>query len=126
MDTERRRFTLTTRDGEAPTAGSSRVRSEYVEEAWLPFLGPAALTFARRADLALSTQSSCGVEVARWAQTLGMEPEELLAAANRLARYGLAEWMGDNFVLSRHWPPVPAAITTVPHRAALIALEDVV
>jgi hypothetical protein len=126
MDIVRRRFTLTTRDGETPAMGTSRVRSEYVEEAWLPFLGPNALLFARRADLALSTQSSCGVEVGRWATSLGMQPEELMLAANRLARYGLAEWAGDSFVLSRHWPPVPAAITTEPHRAALIALEDAV
>jgi len=64
------------------------------------------------------------VEVTRWATQLGITQDELISAANRLARYGLAQWNGDNFVLSRHWPPVPAAITTDLHRVALLALED--
>jgi len=123
-DEPRRRLTLTSRHDEKPTTETMRVRSDAVEECWLPFLGPCALVFARRADLALTTQASVGVEVSRWAATLGCSGDELVAATNRLARYGLAEWQGDNLVLSRHWPKVPAAITTIPHRAVLLALSD--
>ena len=123
------RFTVTAAAG-GPSPMSEGVRSAYVEDHWLPYLGPAALLFARRCDNLLATlkdgQQSIAVLVHRWASDLGIYPEEVVAAKNRLLRFGLATWeeKGNVFSLYRHWPPVPAAIATPEHRALLLAVPD--
>ena len=124
------RFSVTAAAG-GPSPMSEGVRSAYVEDQWLPFLGPAALLFARRCDNMLASlkdgQQSIAVLVHRWASDLGVYPEEVIAAKNRLLRFGLAEWEPKGNVLSlcRHWPPVPAAIATPEHRALLLAVPDI-
>jgi hypothetical protein len=109
-----------------PDAGSHRIRSEYVEEEWLPFIGPLALLVARRMDSILSTQLRFGVEVKNWATRLSVEPIEFERVLERLVRFGLGEWSSDglHFILHRRWPSVPLAITTPLHRAALTAITD--
>jgi hypothetical protein len=127
VDTTPRKFTITAPEGEAPTPDSERVRSEYVEECWLPYLGPTALLLARRIDLTLSSQNKSALGVEKVAEALGVYPEEIIAACHRLVRYGLANWSDRDpmLLLHRHWPKVPAAIATPPHRRALMALPDV-
>jgi hypothetical protein len=124
------RFTVTTADG-GPTPLSQPIRSAYVEECWLPFLGCEALMFARKCDEKLSRlkdgAQSFNVMIATWASDLGMlYPEQVIAAKNRLIRFGLATWGDKAPVLSlkRHWPPVPEAIATPEHRALLLAIPD--
>ena len=123
------RFTVTAADS-GPSALSQPVRSAYVEECWLPFLGCEALMFARRCDQMLSQlkdgAQSIAVIVSRWASDLGMiYPEQVVAAKNRLVRFGLATWDGKSVLaLRRHWPPVPDAIATPEHRALLLAIPD--
>ena len=123
------RFTVTASQTK-PDVGSEGIRSAYVEEAWLPYLGPSALLFARRCDAALATlqdgAKSVAVIVARWAEALGIDNEEVVAAKNRLVRFGLARWDAKSTVLDlhRHWPAVPAAITTPEHRSILLAISD--
>jgi hypothetical protein len=121
------RFTVTS-DQDNPhqhTLVDHRVRSEYVEDNWLPFIGPVALILARRLDARLGYEQRVAVETARWCEGLGVEPVDLLTAVNRLVRYGLAEWGdGQNLLrLHRFWPAVPPAIATPPHKAALAALN---
>lgn len=124
------RFTVTA-SAANPEIGSQGVRTQYVEDAWLPFLGPAALLFARKCDHALSNlqngQQSVAIIVSRWAEVLGVYPEEVIAAKNRLLRFGLATWEDKTTVLSlhRHWPAVPAAIMTPEHRALLLSISDI-
>ena len=121
------RFSVTAADA-LPDTASQSVRSSYVEEAWLPFLRPTALLFARRCDELLSSlhdgQQSVAIIVARWSEALGVYPEEILAARNRLIRFGFASWDGTVMSLKRHWPIVPAAIQTPEHRAALMSIPD--
>jgi hypothetical protein len=105
--------------------GAHKVRSEYVEEQWLAYIGPTALLVARRMDNALSTVTTQGCNVSQWSKEMGITPEELMRALNRLARFGLGEWQGDQtFLLRRHWPSVPLAIATQVHREALLTLAD--
>lgn len=124
------RFAVTTADG-GPTTMSESVRSAYVEEAWLPYLGPTALIFARRCDAKLATlkdgQQSITVHITKWGEAMGCYPEEVVAAKNRLMRFGLAVWepKGNMLGLLRHWPPVPPAITTPEHRQLLLAVPDI-
>jgi hypothetical protein len=122
-----RRFTITATEGETPTPDSERVRSEYVETEWLPYLGPVALLLARRIDLALTTHSKDALGVDKVAAELGVQPDDIIAACHRLVRYGLATWNKREpmLLLNRHWPKVPLAIATPAHRAALMALPDV-
>lgn len=127
IDQTPRRFTITATEGESPTSDSERVRSEYVEAEWLPYLGPTALLLARRIDLALTTSNKEALGVEKVAAELGVYPDDITAACHRLVRYGLATWSKRDpmLLLNRHWPKVPAAITTPPHRRALMALPDV-
>jgi hypothetical protein len=124
------RFTVTAAAG-GPTPLSESVRSAYVEDQWLPYLGPAALLFARRLDHLLAHlkdgQVSVAVIVHKWASDLGVYPEEVIASKNRLLRFGLATWEPKGNVLSlyRHWPQVPPAIATPEHRALLLAVSDI-
>ena len=122
-----KRFTITSIEGEKPTGDSHRVSSEYVEHEWLPYLGPTALLLARRIDWLMTTDGKNAVDVKAWAQMLGVSQTEILLAANRLIRFGLAEWSerDKTLLLSRHWPTVPIAIQTVQHRAVLLDLPDV-
>lgn len=123
------RFTVVA-SGVSPEPASQGIRTHDVEENWTPFLGPTAMMVARKCDHQLSNlkdgQSSIAVIVTRWAESLGVFPEEILAAKNRLLRYGLAEWEEKGHILSLHrnWPPVPAAIRTPEHRAMLLSIPD--
>ena len=124
------RFSVTAADS-GPTPLSESVRSTYVEECWLPFLGCEAVMFARRCDQMLSQlkdgAQSISVIVSRWADSLGMlYPEQVVAAKNRLVRFGMATWDPKTGVLSlkRHWPQVPEAIATPEHRKLLLAISD--
>jgi hypothetical protein len=120
------RFILASAD-DKPTEGTQRVRSEYVEDNWLPYIGPHALVLARLMDRWLAVAPTQGVVVKAWAHLTGMTEVDLVAALERLIRYGLAEWgagADNTFVLVRHWPLVPPAILTKRHRDALTALED--
>ena len=123
------RFTVVA-SGASPEPASQGIRTQAVEEEWTPFLGPAAMMLARKADTQLSNlkdgAQSVAVIVTRWAEALGVFPEEILAAKNRLLRYGLATWEEKGHILSLHrsWPPVPAAIRTPEHRAVLLSIPD--
>src|SRR5262245_29586239 len=120
-----RHFTIT---GDARTneLANHRIRSEYVEEAWLPFLGPTAMLFARRADQTLTHDNKSAVPIAKWADSFGVSYEDLLSAVHRLIRYGLATWVerDSTLLVRRHWPSVPDAITTPQHKAVLTSLTD--
>lgn len=122
------RFTITQPEGEVITPDSNQVRSAYVEEHWLAYIGTTALLLARRIDLALSTGGTgkSVIDVHKMADALGCYPEEVIAACHRLCRYGLASWSDRDptLYLNRHWPKIPAAIQTPEHRAALMALPD--
>ena len=122
-----RRFTITLMEGEKPGPDTHRVTSEYVEHEWLPFLGPNALMLARRIDYILTTDGKNAVDINKWADLLGIRQGDVLLAANRLIRYGLAHWSGrdSTLLMSKHWPPVPTAIKTPQHRAILMDLPDV-
>lgn len=124
---EIRRFTVTAPADESPRAGDERVSSQYVEEAWLPYIGPTAYLLARRIDHALASMGKHAVEVRKMSELLGVYPEEIIAACHRLCRYGLATWADRDptLYLSRYWPQVPAAITTEAHRKALMSLPDI-
>jgi hypothetical protein len=124
---ELRRFTITGIEGEKQGLGSERVRSDYVEREWLPYLGPTAIVLARRVDLILQTENKSALDVAKWAELMGVAPDELVAACHRLVRYGLAVWGERDPMLSmsRWWPQVPMAIRTEPHRQALTNLPDI-
>jgi hypothetical protein len=123
------RFSVTAASG-GPDPLSQPLRSAYVEENWLPYVGPTALLFARRCDNILSAlkdgQQSLSVIVSRWASDLGIFPEEVVGAKNRLVRWAFATWDDKTGMLSlkRHWPPVPPCITTPEHRALLLAVPD--
>ena len=123
------RFSVTAADT-GPTPLTESVRSPYVEECWLPYLGCEALMFARRCDQQLSQlkdgAQSIAIIVTRWADALGMiYPEQVLAAKNRLVRFGMATWDDKNVLaLKRHWPQVPDAIATAEHRKLLLAIPD--
>ena len=88
--------------------------------------------FARRCCDQMLSQlkdgaQSISVIVGRWAEALGMlYPEQVVAAKNRLVRFGMATWDTKTGVLhlKRHWPPVPEAIATPEHRAMLLAIPD--
>ena len=126
------RFTVTSDTARDKPTGEypHRVTAEYVEREWLSYLGPAALLFARKCDYQLAQlkteQTSIAVLVHRWADELGIYPEELLAAKNRLLRFRMAKWepKSNLFVIKRHWPPVPDSIATPEHKAALLSLPD--
>ena len=122
-----RRFTITGVEGERPGPGQERVRSDYVEQEWMPYLGPVTICLARRIDLILATEHKYAIDVPKWAEQMGISPGDLLAACHRLVRYGLATWSDRDPMLSmaRYWPPIPAAIQTPRHRQVLISLPDV-
>lgn len=122
-----RRFTITSLEGERPGADTHPIQSEYVEHEWLPFIGPAALLLARRINWLLTTDGKNAVDVAKWAEMLGIGQADVLLAANRLIRFGLAQWSDRDktLLLSRHWPSVPQAIKTSQHRSVLLDLPDV-
>ena len=115
---------------QGPTPTSESVRSPYVEEFWLPFLGPCALLFARKCDVMLANlkngEQSVSVNIRKWGDALGVYPEEIVAAKNRLLRFGLATWeeKGYALALKRHWPAVPEAIATPEHKSVLLSLND--
>ena len=122
-----RKFTITSPEGETPGGEHERVRSDYVEDSWLPYLGPAAVLLARRIALILETEHKAQLDVDKWGKWLGLPGDDVLAACHRLVRYGLAVW-GDRdpmLTMQRFWPRVPPAISTPPHRAVLTALPDV-
>ena len=129
--TEVDRFSVTA-SGVSPEPASQGIRTHDVEEHWTPFLGPTAMLFARRCDHLLSNlkngEQSITVNIRKWAELLGVYPEEIIAAKHRLMRYGLAVWEAKGSVLSLHrnWPPVPAAIQTPEHRGVLLAIPDIV
>jgi len=122
-----RRFTITSIEGETPDGTSQRVRSDYVEEHWMPYLGPVTIILARKIDLILSTEHKYAIDVPRWAEQMCISSEDLIAACHRLVRWGLANWSDRDPMLSmaRHWPQVPAAIATPLHRKVLVGLPDI-
>ena len=120
-----KRFTFGVAVNDGPTPLTHKVRSDYVEEQWLSYVGPCGLLMARRMDKILATQTTQGVETKLWAKQMGVTVTEMIASLNRLARFGLGEWNGEtNFLLRRHWPEVPLAIATPQHRDVLMSLTD--
>ena len=121
-----RHFTITG-DVRTNELANHRIRSEYVEEHWLPFIGPTAMLFARRCDLTLTHDNKAAVPISKWAESFGVTYEDLLSAVRRLIRYGLATWVerDSTLLLRRHWPSVPEAITTPEHKAVLTGLPDI-
>ena len=123
------RFTVVA-SSQGSTPMSESVRSGYVEEAWLPLIGPTALLFARRCDHLLAHmkdgEKSVSVNIRKWAEALGVYPEEVLGAKNRLLRFALAVWeeKGNVLHLHRQWPPVADALITPKHKSALLSLQD--
>jgi hypothetical protein len=125
-DKPKLRFTFAAFPIDTSQINQHKVTSQYCEDEWLKYIGPIALLVARRMDNHLAANASSGaVLVKEWARTMGVDSEEVVKGLNRLARYGLGEWKSDaEFLLRRHWPTVPLAIATPPHREALIALAD--
>jgi hypothetical protein len=121
-----RKFMVTTENDDSPGPDTERIRSEYVEKDWLPYLGPAAILLARKIDLLLTTDHKITFDAERWAGQMGITVEDMLAACHRLVRYGLAKWGTKDplLIISRHWPHVPAAIATPLHRRVLMQLPD--
>ena len=119
------RFSFSAVDEVTPP-NSHSVRSPYVEENWLAYIGPTALLLARRIDSALTTDHKGAVEVSKWADSMGVYPEELLMAVSRLIRFGLATWneRDKTFLLVRQWPAIPQCIQTSLHRKALLSITD--
>ena len=112
---------------DGPDKVSHPVTSPYVEEHWLPYVGPTALLFARRCDAILKDNSqTVAVIVHRWATDLGVYPEEILAARMRLINWAFADLDAKSGMLSlrRHWPLVPLCVTTPVHRQLLLAVPD--
>jgi hypothetical protein len=121
-----RRFTITAIEGETPDGTSQRVRSDYVEESWMPYLGPVTIMLARKIDMILQTEHKYAIDVPKWSEQMGIKPDDLIAACHRLVRYGLGYW-GDKdptLFVRRHWPMVPDAIKTPLHRRVLTGLPD--
>lgn len=121
-----RHFTITG-DARSNELHNHRIRSEYVEENWLPFIGPTAMLFARKCDLTLTHDNRSAVRITAWAEGFGVSFEDLLSSVHRLIRYGLATWVDrdSTLLLRRHWPSVPDAINTPQHKAVLTSLPDV-
>ena len=120
-----KRFTFGVITDDRATPLTHKVRSEYIEDAWLAYIGPTALLLARRMDQILASSTTQGVETKVWAQHMGVSGDELISALNRLERFGLGEWNGEtNFLMRRHWPEVPLAIRTPKHRELLLSLSD--
>ena len=121
-----RRFTITGIEGETPDAGAHRVRSDYVEDQWMSYLGPVTISLARRIDLILTTEHKYAIDVPKWEDQMCLEAGELMIACHRLVRWGLAHWSDRDPMLSmaRYWPPVPAAVRSPRHRQVLIQLPD--
>jgi len=122
-----RKFMVTTEDDDNPGHDTERIRSDYVETQWLPYLGPMAILLARKIDLLLTTDHKITFDVDRWAAEMGVTAEEVLAGCHRLVRYGLAKWGHKDplLIVTRHWPHVPVAIQTMPHRRVLMSLPGV-
>jgi hypothetical protein len=120
-----RRFNITAAETEGLSA-EHQVRSPYVEEHWLTYLGPTALLLARHVDAILANAPKGAVDVERVADQIGVSPHKIVAAIDRLRRYGLATWSSRDALLTlqRRWPDVPAAIQTPRHREALIRIAD--
>lgn len=121
------RFSVTAHT-DGPDKVSYPLASAYVEEHWLPYIGPTALLLARRCDTILRDNSqTVAVIVNRWATDLGVYPEELLAARTRLINWAFADYdpKTNMIQLRRHWPPVPLCVTTPAHRALLLAIPDI-
>ena len=123
MENEVRNFTITAMEN----SSEGGFALKQVEEEWLPYLGPTTLVLARKIDGILATENKYAINVPKWADAMGVSPNELLTACHRLVRYALATW-GDRdptlFVV-RKWPNVAAAMKTPAHKAALIALPDI-
>jgi len=121
-----RKFTVTAAEGEQPDAGSHRILSEYTETEWVSFLGPVAILFARRADRLLQHEHKIGVDVDKWGKAMRVDGNEILTALQRLVDFGLATISDRDptLIISRHWPPVAAAICTPRHRQVLTQLPD--
>ena len=121
-----RKFTVTAIEGETPDAGSHRILSEYTEAEWVGFLGPVTILFARRADRLLQHEHKIGVDVDKWGKAMRVDGDTILTACQRLVDYGLATISDRDptLYISRHWPPVPAAIRTPRHRQVLTELPD--
>jgi hypothetical protein len=112
---------------DGPDPMSHPLASPYVETHWTPYIGPTALLLARRIDAQLKDNTqTVAVIVARWASDLGVYPEELVGARNRLVNWAFADNDPKTNMLSlrRHWPPVPLCVTTEAHRALLLAVPD--
>jgi hypothetical protein len=116
----------------SPEPASQGIRTQSVEAEWTPYIGPTAMLFARKLDHALSnlknSERHISVIVHRWAADLGVYPEEIIAARNRLIRWAFATWedKGNIMSLNRNWGPVPACVKTPEHRAVLMAIPDIV
>lgn len=122
MSEDLKRFTITSVEGEVPEGGTHRVRSDYVEEAWLPYLKPTAILLARKIDLILSTNHKHAIDVGKWSREMGVTSEELLEACDTLVNYALATW-GDKdptLFVARYWPTLPPSIQTPKHKELLL------
>ena len=126
IDQPKQRFNFGPTPTDTPPSHTYRVPSQYVEDNWLAFIGPIALLVARRMDNALvNGATNAGCNVKQWSVEMGITADQLMAACNRLERFGLGEWHGDQtFLIRRHWPTVPLAILTPRHRQALLSLAD--
>lgn len=121
-----RHFTITAAELRNGEVSNHRIRSDYVEEHWLPFVGPNAMLFARKCDLILSHDNKAAVRIAAWANGFSIDEDALMKSIHRLIRYGLANWSARDttLLLLRFWPTVPTAILTSEHAAVLRSLPD--
>jgi len=90
-----------------PGAGD-HVLGTYVEEHWLPVIGPTCYLLARH----VATEGADGLDVTftygYFAAALGVSPTKVCNAIRRLGRFGLIEHEADVILVRDGWPAPPA------------------
>ncbi len=87
-------------------------RSAYVEQFWLPVLGPSSVWLLRRLSIELDRQpSGCSIDPVQLATDLGLgsgsgRHSPLMRTLDRCCRFGLATRAGDRVRVRRRLPPL--------------------
>ncbi len=88
------------------------LRSEYVEQFWLPILGPSCLVLARHIGTNFDESTTAyESDTHTMARSIGVAPSQLARVINRLATFGIATCSpGPRRVLAlrTHWAPLSA------------------
>lgn len=90
-----------------PGAGHG-VLGWYVEEHWLPVLGPTCYLLARRVVIEGDTGLDVELTYRQFADALGVSPAKVRDAISRLRRFAPIEYEGDTIIVPDGWPDAPA------------------